>query len=110
VDALADDPAMHAADTDWRTCMAGAGIKAPNPRDFAQHLPRATDLTTDRSVTADLTCKKRTHYLERAYGRLGVTQRTWLTRHQEQAAEWKALRAHEAREAHQVLLTATDNR
>lgn len=103
VESLADDTAFRAADTDWRTCMADTGVNASDPRDFAQHLPTDTDLATNPSVTADLTCKKRTRYLERAYGRLAAMQQDWLARHREHAAEWRSLRAHEAGEADRVL-------
>ncbi|GGS99882.1 hypothetical protein [Streptomyces chromofuscus] len=103
VERLADDAAFRAADTDWLTCMADAGIEASNPRDFAQDLPRDTDLADDPSVAADLTCKKRTRYLERAYGRLAAVQQDWLSRHEKDAAEWRSLRTHEAGKADEVL-------
>ncbi|MEU3555797.1 hypothetical protein [Streptomyces fragilis] len=103
VAALADDPALRAADAEWSACMADQGVKASSPAAFARKLPEGTDLGTDPSVAADLGCKQRTDYLERAYGRLAALQRDWLDRHTKDADAWRSLRAHEAKEAEQVL-------
>ncbi|MER5478878.1 hypothetical protein ABT026_18200 [Streptomyces sp. NPDC002734] len=101
--ALADDPGLRTADADWSACMADQGVKAATPARFAQRLPEGTDLATDPSVAADLDCKRRTDYLERAYGRLAALQRNWLDRHAEDADAWRSLRVREAKEADEVL-------
>ncbi|MGW0606389.1 hypothetical protein [Streptomyces sp. NPDC002640] len=106
---LARDPALRTADEDWSACMADEGVQATTPATFAQRLPEGTDLATDPSVTADLRCKQRTDYLTRAYGRLAALQRHWLKRHQDDAAEWRTLRSHEATEAAKVLKATRDS-
>jgi hypothetical protein len=103
VAALADDSALRTADADWSACMADKGVKATTPAEFARKLPEGTDLGTDRTVAADLGCKRSTDYLERAYGRLAALQQDWLDRHTEDADAWRSLRSHEAEEAGKVL-------
>ncbi|MDN0199922.1 hypothetical protein [Streptomyces sp. S.PNR 29] len=104
---LEKDPAFRAADSRWRTCMARAGVAAANPRELARGLPRGTNPATHPSVRADLECKERTGYLERAYARLAAMQQRWLDDNQDAVTEWKALRLREDRAARQVLKSAT---
>jgi hypothetical protein len=68
--------------------MADKGVKAMPPAEFARKLPEGADLGTDRTVAADLGCKRSTDCLERAYGRLAALQQDWLDRHTEGADAW----------------------
>ncbi|MFJ1968989.1 hypothetical protein ACIO93_09980 [Streptomyces sp. NPDC087903] len=100
---LDKDPAFRAVNTRWRACMARAGITAETPGKLAGSLPPGTDVTTHPSVRADVECKERTGYLERAYARLAAAQQHWLAANEKPRSEWTALRHREDQAARQVL-------
>ncbi|MFF9485060.1 hypothetical protein [Streptomyces sp. NPDC014676] len=102
---LEKDPAFRAAEARWRACAERAGVTAGNPRELAAGLPLGTDPATHPSVRADVECKERTGYLERAYTRLAAVQERWVEENRKPVAEWKALRLRETRAAGQVLDT-----
>ncbi|MFD5648672.1 hypothetical protein [Streptomyces sp. NPDC127039] len=102
---LGEDAAQRAVTARWQTCMAERGITAENPARLTAELPPGTG-TGHPSVRADLACKKRTGYLERAYARLAATQRHWLDAHPEPVAEWRTLRRNEDAAARRVLSSA----
>ncbi|CAL9443973.1 hypothetical protein [Streptomyces sp. enrichment culture] len=102
VRALRKDAAQRAVTARWRACMAEAGITADDPVRLAADLPTGAD-ATHPSARADLACKARTGYLERAYTRLAATQRHWLDTHPGPVAEWRTLHRREDTAARRVL-------
>ncbi|MFE7765213.1 hypothetical protein [Streptomyces sp. NPDC057438] len=100
---LEEDRAFRITNTRWKTCMARAGVTAKDPRQLAADLPVTADPATNSTARTDLTCKKRTGYLQRAYTRLAAIQQRWLDNNREPAAEWQALRLREDRAARSIL-------
>ncbi|MFD3573179.1 hypothetical protein [Streptomyces sp. NPDC058644] len=101
---LGKDHAFRGATARWRSCMRQAGFPAAkDPQRLAAALRPDTPLAEQPAARADVTCKRATGYLERAYARLAVLQRRWLDANPQPAVEWRSLRQREGKAATKVL-------
>ncbi|MVO85538.1 hypothetical protein GPA10_12435 [Streptomyces sp. p1417] len=88
---LAQDREFVAANERWRQCVRKDGVKAKNPVQLLQQLPRNVDVRKHSATRADVRCKRRTGYLPVAYATLAVAQQSWLDKHAHVLAGWREL-------------------